>query len=131
MYTLIETAKLNDVDPQAWLADMLARIAEHPVQRLDELMPWNWKPATHSPRESPRAETAEPAAIIGRLLIRHPLASDNVVSALPFFREIGWESLAVQSAAGGARDNMHYHMASSRRMKSSRVESGGPVRELG
>ena len=42
MYTLIQTAKLNDVDPQAWLADVLARIADHPVHRLDELLPWNW-----------------------------------------------------------------------------------------
>jgi transposase len=42
MYSLIVTAKMNDVDPQAWLADILARIAEHPVQRLDELLPWNW-----------------------------------------------------------------------------------------
>lgn len=42
MYSLIVTAKLNDVDPQAWLADVLARIADHPVQKLDELMPWNW-----------------------------------------------------------------------------------------
>jgi transposase len=42
MYSLIVTAKMNDVDPQAWLADVLARIAEHPVQRLDELLPWNW-----------------------------------------------------------------------------------------
>lgn len=45
MYSLIVTCKLNDVDPQAWLADVLARIADHPVQRLDELLPWNWKPA--------------------------------------------------------------------------------------
>ena len=44
MYTLIHTAKLNDVDPQAWLADVLARIADHPVHRLDELLPWNWRP---------------------------------------------------------------------------------------
>jgi transposase len=44
MATLIMTAKLNDIDPQAWLADVLARIAEHPAQRLDELLPWNWRP---------------------------------------------------------------------------------------
>jgi transposase len=40
--TLIMTAKLNKVDPQAWLADVLARIAEHPTQRLEELLPWRW-----------------------------------------------------------------------------------------
>ena len=45
MYTLIVTAKMNDIDPQAWLADVLARIAEHPARRLDELLPWNWKQA--------------------------------------------------------------------------------------
>ena len=46
MYTLIATAKLNDVDPQAWLADVLCRIADHPARRLNELLPWNWqKPA--------------------------------------------------------------------------------------
>jgi transposase len=45
MYSLIITAKMNDVDPQAWLADVLARIATHPAHRLDELLPWNWKPA--------------------------------------------------------------------------------------
>ena len=43
MYSLIVTAKMNDVDPQAWLADVLARIAEHPVHKLDELLPWNWR----------------------------------------------------------------------------------------
>jgi len=43
MVTLISTAKLNDVDPQAWLADVLARINDLPVLRLDELLPWNWK----------------------------------------------------------------------------------------
>ena len=45
MYTLIGTAKLNGVDPQAWLADVLGRIAETPQSRLDELLPWNWQPA--------------------------------------------------------------------------------------
>lgn len=39
------TAKLNDVGPQAWLADVLARIADHPAQRLDTLLPWKWRPA--------------------------------------------------------------------------------------
>ena len=46
MYTLIGTAKLNDIDPQAWLADVLERIASHPIQRLPELLPWHWRPAT-------------------------------------------------------------------------------------
>ena len=48
MYSLIVTAKLNDIDPQAWLADVLARIADHPAQKLDELLPWNWRPITAS-----------------------------------------------------------------------------------
>ena len=43
MYTLIVTAKLNGIDPQAWLADVLRRIADHPVSRLDQLLPWHWK----------------------------------------------------------------------------------------
>jgi transposase len=43
IYSLIATAKMNDVDPQAWLADVLARIAEHPAHRIDELLPWNWQ----------------------------------------------------------------------------------------
>jgi hypothetical protein len=42
MYSLIATARLNKVDPRAWLADVLARIADHPVLRLDELLPWRW-----------------------------------------------------------------------------------------
>lgn len=42
MYSLIGTAKLNNVDPQAWLADVLARIAGYPASRLDDLLPWNW-----------------------------------------------------------------------------------------
>jgi transposase len=43
IYTLIETCKLNDVDPQAWLADVLARLQDHPAKRIAELLPWNWK----------------------------------------------------------------------------------------
>jgi len=45
IYTLIETCKLNDVDPQAWLADVLARLPDHSAKRVDELLPWNWKRA--------------------------------------------------------------------------------------
>lgn len=41
-YTLIETAKLNGVDPQAWLTDVLSRIADHMINRLDELLPWRY-----------------------------------------------------------------------------------------
>jgi transposase len=46
MYTLIATARLNDVDPQAWLANVLARIADTPQNRLAELLPWNWPRST-------------------------------------------------------------------------------------
>jgi len=51
MYSLITTAKMNGIDPQAWLADVLDRIANHPAHRLDELMPWNWtaRPAVTVP----------------------------------------------------------------------------------
>jgi transposase len=41
-YTLIETAKLNGVDPQAWLTDVLTRIADHKINRIDELLPWRY-----------------------------------------------------------------------------------------
>lgn len=46
MATLIMTAKLNDIDPQVWLADVLARIADTPTTRLEQLLPWNWTPLT-------------------------------------------------------------------------------------
>ena len=45
MYTLIGTARLNNVDPQAWLADVLGLIADTPQIRLNELLPWNWDAA--------------------------------------------------------------------------------------
>jgi hypothetical protein len=53
MATLIMTAKMNDLDPQAWLGDVLARLAEHPAHRLDDLLPWNWR---H--REAPASQAA-------------------------------------------------------------------------
>jgi transposase len=52
MYSLIVTAKMNDVDPQAWLADVLARINDTPQSKLDELLPWNWRKLTVSQAEA-------------------------------------------------------------------------------
>jgi transposase len=44
LYTVLETAKLNGLDPQAYLADVINRIAgSHPINRLGELLPWNWQ----------------------------------------------------------------------------------------
>jgi len=51
MVTLLETAKLNDVDPQAWLADVLTRLADMPQNRLHELLPWEWKQDSDSPAQ--------------------------------------------------------------------------------
>ena len=44
MYTLIETAKMNGLDPEAYLRDLIGRIADHPINRIAELLPWNWRP---------------------------------------------------------------------------------------
>jgi transposase len=52
MYSLIATAKLNGVDPRAWLADVINRTADHPAPRLDESPPWNW---THQTTEAAAA----------------------------------------------------------------------------
>jgi transposase len=43
VYTLIESCQLNDVNPQAWLAFVLAKLPDHPAKAIDELLPWNWK----------------------------------------------------------------------------------------
>ena len=52
MYTLIVTAKLNDIDPQVWLADVLARMSNMPVSRLPELLPWNWAAEQNRQRDA-------------------------------------------------------------------------------
>ncbi len=52
MYTLIVTAKLNDIDPHAWLADVLARMPNMPVSRLPELLPWNWAAERNRQRDA-------------------------------------------------------------------------------
>jgi transposase len=58
MYTLIQTAKLNHVDPQVWLADVLARIADHPITGLAALLPWNWKKSRDITRPDPAIENS-------------------------------------------------------------------------
>jgi len=52
MYSLIGTAKLNGIDPQAWLADVIARISDLPLSRLPELLPWHWKPLANRSAEA-------------------------------------------------------------------------------
>jgi hypothetical protein len=48
-YTLIQTARLNRIEPEAWLTCVIAHIGSHPINRLAELLPWNWQPpATQS-----------------------------------------------------------------------------------
>ena len=67
IYSLIVTAKMNDIDPQAWLAHVLARIAEHPASQLDNLLPWNWRPKASNCQ--PRGlKDGTPAVSTGRLL---------------------------------------------------------------
>ncbi|MGY3587040.1 hypothetical protein ACVIF9_005717 [Bradyrhizobium sp. USDA 4350] len=44
VYRIIANAKLNDIDPQAWLADVLTRQRDHSAKRIDELLPWKWQP---------------------------------------------------------------------------------------
>ena len=71
IYTLIETAKLNDVDPQAWLADVLARLQDHPAKRIDELLPWNWKRLPQRPpRRSPFRPGSQSTTISAALAVR-------------------------------------------------------------
>jgi hypothetical protein len=60
MLTLIITARLNDIDPKAWLADILARTADLPATRLQELLPWEWR-AHRRPTIRPLGNMLEPA----------------------------------------------------------------------
>jgi transposase len=48
IYTLIETAQLNDIDPGAWLADVPARLSDHPAKQVHQHLPWNWRAATRA-----------------------------------------------------------------------------------
>jgi transposase len=67
VYTLIETCKMNDVDPQAWLADVLARLSDHPANKVADLLPWSWK-ASRQPRSvnaRDRAQSQGSGALAG------------------------------------------------------------------
>ena len=44
-YTLVRSARLNGIEPEAWLTDLIARVGAHPINRLAELLPWNWQPS--------------------------------------------------------------------------------------
>ena len=44
MYTIVQTCKMNGINPQAYLTDVIGKIADHPIQKVDELLPWRWKP---------------------------------------------------------------------------------------
>jgi hypothetical protein len=63
IYSLIESAKLNRLNPQHYLADVLTRIADHPARRIAELLPWNWQPAG---RSAPPTELAPSPSAYGR-----------------------------------------------------------------
>jgi transposase len=55
LYTIIETAKMNAINPEAYLADVLARIADHPIRQIDALLPWRWAPSqTAGPEPTPK-----------------------------------------------------------------------------
>ena len=89
IYSLIETAKLNGVNPQQYLADLLARIADHPARQIAELLPWNWKPLvpTAPPLDPAPSPSGYPSPIFRPALIylrsSRPLASSGRSLAIP------------------------------------------------
>lgn len=54
-YSLVETCRLNSVEPEAWFTDVIARIGDHPISRIDELLPWNWRPAAEIQKQEQAA----------------------------------------------------------------------------
>jgi hypothetical protein len=52
------SAELNDVDPQTWLADVLARMPDHPARRIDDFLPWNWRPKADAAAAAPTLLTS-------------------------------------------------------------------------
>jgi hypothetical protein len=89
MYTLIQTARLNDVDPQAWLADVLNHISDHNIRGLDQLLPWNWK--------TDHAELADRYGPPAAALIPRSSLSGHALHAML------WPSASASSSAAAAR----------------------------
>jgi hypothetical protein len=85
---LLQQAKLNDLDPQAWLADVLVRIASTPQSRLTELLPWGCRPATFSPLPDATPLCDHPAALTGRLLTVRSSDSRRVESTWLLFEPL-------------------------------------------
>ena len=104
MYTLITTAKLNDVDPQAWLADVLARIANLPLSRLPELLPWEW-----ARRATPWRSRHDHPAAIARLKVTLEDVEPEVMRRLDVPLKIRLDRLhLVLQAAMGWTDSHLY-----------------------
>jgi hypothetical protein len=81
IYTLIQTAKLNRIDPEAWLADILARLSDHPARRIADLLPWNWarehiapQARLMQPHRASRDVGKPPQALGAMLLVGRDLA---------------------------------------------------------
>ena len=104
MAALIMTAKLNDVDPQAWLADVLARINDHAIHRLDELLPWNW--AAEMERRKLNGMSAD---TIARLKITLDEVRPAVLRRIevPFDIRLDRLHLAIQAAMGWTNTHLY------------------------
>ncbi len=84
-YTLIETAKLNGVDPQAWLTNVLGRIADHKITKLDELMPWHCAQTSNNRfahaigRNGRTVDRQSPTILmISRFMASNPIAAQKI-----------------------------------------------------
>jgi hypothetical protein len=84
MYSLIESAKLNGLNPQHYLADLLARIADHSARRIAELLPWNWQPLDATRAAALSQPTRRPLTLAAISSILHewrcgiPLTSSTI-----------------------------------------------------
>ena len=88
VYTLVETCKMNDVDPQAWLADVLARLPDHPANKVADLLPWNWKTTQQpniaaAPKRALTPSIATAGVLAGCVLAGRDVVPFDAVLLLP------------------------------------------------